>query len=179
MLSEQEIIHGCRSNDRAAQRRLYDLYAGKMHVVCLRYARTTAEAEDILQEAFIKVFEKIGTFRQECPLSVWIKRIVVNTALNHVRTYHRWQDTVDAETVEGEIEDEHSGVSGFHFQELLQLVRELPTGCQTVFSLYAIEGYQHNEIAQLLNISEGTSKSQYSRARMLLQRMLTDKMATK
>lgn len=176
MVSEEELIQGCRHNDRVSQRRLYDLYAGKMHVVCLRYARTTAEAEDILQDSFIKVFEKIGTFRHECPLGVWIKRIVINTALNHVRTYQRFQNTVDAESVEGELEDDQAGISGIYFQELLKVVRQLPLGCQTVFNLYAIEGYQHNEIAKLLNISEGTSKSQYARAKQLLQRMLTDKM---
>lgn len=175
MISEQELIQGCINNERLAQRRLYDLFAGKMYVVCLRYARTTAEAEDMLQDAFVKVFEKIGQFRQECPLNSWIKRIVINTALNQVRTYHRWQDTVDAAEIEGELEDEQAGITGLQFEELLQLVRKLPMGCQTVFNLYAIEGYQHNEIAKILGISEGTSKSQYARARSLLQRALTEK----
>jgi RNA polymerase sigma factor (sigma-70 family) len=172
MRSEKELLEGCLNHERIAQRQLYEQLAGKMYVVCLRYAQTTAEAEDILQEAFIKVFEKIHTFRQECPLSAWVKRIVVNTALNHVRSRPPVQEQVETDAVEDSLEDEHSSLASLQLQELLELIKQLPSGCQTIFNLYAIEGYQHNEIAQLLGISEGTSKSQYSRAKMLLRQML-------
>jgi RNA polymerase sigma-70 factor (ECF subfamily) len=171
-MSEQALIDGCIAKNRMAQRQLYEQYAGKLLVVCNRYSHTSAEAEDILQDAFIKIFEKIGSFRQECPLGAWLKRIVVNTALNAVRSRNIWEDYTEVFLTENQIIEEKTSLSHLHFQELIALIRKLPKGCQTVFNLYAIEGYQHNEIAELLAISEGTSKSQYARARTLLQVML-------
>lgn len=169
--NDHELVIGCRRNDRVSQRRLYDAYAGRMMVVCLRYVKSRDEAEDILQESFIKVFEKIDTFRFECPLSAWIKRIVVNTALNFLRDNRRYRFAEELETVQDEVTATVS--DDLNWKDLLQLVQDLPPGCRTVFNLYAIEGYQHQEIAEMLGISEGTSKSQYSRAKSLLQRMLT------
>lgn len=179
MLNEQELIKGCLNHERTAQRQLYESLSGRMYVVCLRYAQTTAEAEDILQESFIKVFEKISTFRQECPLTAWVKRIVINTALNHVRGRPPVDEFVEAISIEDSIEDEHSSLASLHLKELLELIQRLPQGCQTIFNLYAIEGYQHNEIAKMLNLSEGTSKSQYARARMLLRAMIEERKSVK
>ena len=171
-MSEQELIDGCIANNRAAQSRLYELYAGKLLVVCNRYSRTSAEAEDILQDAFVKIFNKVATFRQECPLAAWLKRIVVNTALNAVRNRNIWEEYSEIYLTDNQIIDEKTSLSHLHFQELIALIRKLPKGCQTIFNLYAIEGYQHNEIAEMLGINQGTSKSQYARARTLLQAML-------
>ncbi|MBL3657414.1 RNA polymerase sigma factor [Fulvivirga sediminis] len=168
MISENDLVEGCRKGDRGSQRQLYDLYSKKMMAVAMRYSKFDQEAEDIIQEAFIKIFDKISTFRGESRLDFWIKRIVVNTALNHQRSKLYLFPMTDINDVTF-TEDSDFSLSDFNFKELLKMIQRLPAGCQTVFNLYAIEGYTHKEIAEELNISEGTSKSQYSRARALLQ----------
>jgi len=170
MLSDQELIDGCKKNQKSFQKALYDRFCRKMLVVCLRYSRTTAEAEDILQEAFVKVFNGIKDFRQESKLETWITRIMVNTALNFQRKKLYLFPMVDIYEVD--LPDNEISVSGVHFTQLLEMIQSLPQGCQIVFNLFAIEGYNHKEIAEMLGISEGTSKSQYSRARTLLQEKL-------
>jgi RNA polymerase sigma factor (sigma-70 family) len=170
MLSEQELIDGCRKGDSAYQQALYERYCRKMMVVCLRYSKTTAEAEDILQEAFVKIFHALKDFRQESKLETWITRIMVNTALNSQRKKLYLYPMVDVEKID--VPQDEVSVSGIHFTQLLEMVQSLPQGCQVVFNLFAIEGYNHKEIAGLLGISEGTSKSQYARARSLLQAKL-------
>ena len=170
MLSEQELIDGCRKGDRAFQQALYERYCSKMMVVCLRYSKTTAEAEDILQEAFVKIFHALKDFRQESKLETWITRIMVNTALNSQRKKLYLYPMVDVEKID--VPEEEVSISGIHFMQLLEIIQSLPQGCQVVFNLFAIEGYNHKEIAELLGISEGTSKSQYARARSLLQAKL-------
>ncbi len=171
MLTEQELIEGCRKKDRAAQRVLYDRYCRKMMVLCLRYSKTTAEAEDILQEGFVKVFNAIANFRQEAKLETWITRIMVNTALNVQRKKLYLYPMVDVE--EMELPENEVSISGIHFKQLLEMIQSLPQGCQIVFNLFAIEGYSHKEIAEQLGISEGTSKSQFARAKSLLQQKLS------
>ena len=170
MLSEQELIDGCRKGSRSFQKALYEGYCRKMMVVCLRYSRTTAEAEDILQEAFVKVFHGIKNFRGESKLETWITRIMVNTALNSQRKKLYLFPMVDVEEID--IPEDEVSISDINFSQLLEMIQTLPQGCQIVFNLFAIEGYNHKEIAELLGISEGTSKSQYSRARSLLQQKL-------
>ena len=170
MLSEQELIDGCRKDAQSSQKALYDRYCRKMMAVCLRYSRTTAEAEDILQEGFIKVFHGIKNFRQESKLETWITRIMVNTALNFQRRKLYLFPMVDIEEID--VPEEEVSLTGMNFAQLLEMVQSLPQGCQIVFNLFAIEGYNHKEIAGMLGISEGTSKSQYSRARSLLQEKL-------
>jgi len=170
MLGEQELIDGCRKGDRTSQRALYDRFCRKMMVVCLRYSKSSAEAEDILQEAFVKVFQGIKDFRQESKLETWITRIMVNTALNAQRKKLYLFPMVDVE--ETNLTEEEISISGIHFQELLEMIQALPQGCQVVFNMFAIEGYSHKEIAEMLGVSEGTSKSQYARARSLLQNRL-------
>ena len=160
--------------DRAAQHELYQQYAAQMMVVCLRYCRCREDAEDVLQEAFIKVFSHIDKFRQDSHLAYWIKRIVINTALNHHRKSVYLYPHLDIDEVH-HLGTEDPTLSGFQFQELLNILQSLPQGCQVVFNLHAIEGYKHREIAKLLNISEGTSKSQYARARSLVKEMITKK----
>lgn len=170
MLNEQELIDGCRKGDRSMQRALYERYSRKMIVVCLRYSKTTAEAEDILQEGFVKVFQGIKNFRQESKLETWITRIMVNTALNQQRKKLYLFPMVDVEELD--LPEDEVSISSIHFTQLLEMIQSLPQGCQIVFNLFAIEGYNHKEIAALLQISEGTSKSQYARARSLLQQKL-------
>ena len=171
MLTEQELIDGCRNANRVAQKALYERYCRKMMTVCLRYSKTTAEAEDILQEAFVKIFNAIKDFRQESKLETWITRIMVNTALKVQRRKLYLYPMVDVEELE--LPEEEVSISGIHFTQLIEMIQALPQGCQVVFNLFAIEGYSHKEIAEQLGISEGTSKSQFARAKSLLQQRIT------
>lgn len=170
MLQEAELIDQCKKGKRASQRALYEMYCQKMMVVCMRYAKSIGEAEDILQEGFIKVFQHIKNFRSEATLSTWITRIMINTALNANRKKLYLYPMVDVGDVKIPVAD--SGIDQLHFNELLEMIQSLPAGCQVVFNMFAIDGYGHKEIAEELGISEGTSKSQYARARQLLQRMI-------
>ncbi|WP_245328317.1 RNA polymerase sigma factor [Hymenobacter aquaticus] len=170
-MTEAEIIDGCLAGSRAMQKQLYDRFAGKMMAVCLRYAQTTFEAEDVLQEGFITVFSNLRNFRRECPLEFWIRRIMVNAALRQ----HRRNAPLVAVS-EGEYPEELAGeeftLSNYAFEEMLALVQELAPRYRMVFNLFAIEGYGHKEIGELMGISEGTSKSQYARARAILKTKL-------
>lgn len=174
MYAEEELVEGCARGDRRFQRALYERFAGGMYVVCCRYCPGQQEAEDVLQEAFIKVFEKIGAFRKESSLAWWIKRIVVNTALNANRSKLYLYPMVDVQDLQ-EASEQENGLQAYSHQELLEIIRALPDGCRVIFNLYAIEGYKHHEIAEMLQISEGTSKSQYARARSLLRERLEQK----
>lgn len=168
MLGEKELIQGCARGDRASQKALYERYCRKMMVVCQRYCRSTQEAEDTLQEGFIKIFKSIGEFRAESKLETWITRIMINTALNSQRQKLYLMPMVDVTEISLP-EREEVSLSGFHLDELINMVQTLPDGCRVVFNLFAIEGYGHQEIAKMLEISEGTSKSQYNRAKTLLK----------
>lgn len=168
MQSEKSLIERCIKEEGKAQKELYHLYAPSMMVVAMRYSKSDQEAEDALQEAFIKVFDKLETYRGEIGLKFWIKRIVVNTALNQQRSKLYMFPMVDISDVQENNERDIS-LADFHFKELLTFIQALPAGCQAIFNLYAIEGYTHQEIAELLNVSVGTSKSQYSRAKLLLR----------
>lgn len=170
MLNENELIDGCRKGNRASQKALYDRFCKKMMVVCLRYSKSSPEAEDILQEGFVKVFQGLEGFRQDAKLETWMTRIMVNTALNHHRKKLYLYPMVDVEEID--LPQSEVSLSGIHFTQLLEMIQALPQGCQVVFNLFAIEGYSHKEIAELVGISEGTSKSQYARARSLLQERL-------
>lgn len=169
--TEAELIDGCLRGRQLAQKLLYDKYAGKMMAVCLRYAQTTFEAEDVLQEGFLTVFRTLGSFRRECPLEFWIRRIMVNAALRQHRRNASLVAVSDGDYPET-LSSEEFTLSNFNFHELLAMVQELAPRYRMVFNLYAIEGYTHREIGELLTISEGTSKSQYSRARVILQTKL-------
>lgn len=172
MLEDRKLVGACQSNDRLAQRQLYERFAGRMFAVCLRYTKNADDAQDVLQDGFVKIFDKITTFRFECPLEMWVKTVMVNTALSFLRKEQKWHNSSDVDFVANDEANPDAVLSGFGYEQLLQFVRELPIKCQTVFNLYAIEGYQHQEIALLLGISEGTSKSQYSRAKQLLKNKL-------
>jgi RNA polymerase sigma factor (sigma-70 family) len=168
---EQELVQGCIAGKRSMQKMLYDLYAKKMMAVCLRYSKTSFEAEDVMQEAFIKVFEHIKNFKGECPLEFWIRKIMVNTALKHHRKMMHVSSLAETEKLQ-EVPEEEFILSGYNYEDLLRMIQSLAPRYQLIFNLYAIEGYSHKEIAEMLDISEGTSKSQYSRARAILRNML-------
>ena len=168
MLEYKELIEACVRGDRMAQRNLYDIFSKRMFMVCLRFTKSQQEAEDVLQDSFIKVFSNLKSYRGDSRLDYWIKRIVVNTALNSQRNKLYMYPMMDIDDVKNDY-DHSKTLSGFQLDELLSMIRELPTGCQTVFNLFAIEGYSHKEIAKMLEVSEGTSKSQFSRARKLLR----------
>jgi RNA polymerase sigma factor (sigma-70 family) len=172
MVSDEELIKGCKNGKHSAYEILYKKYAGRMMAIAMRYANTTFEAEDIVQDAFIKVFEKISSYESKGSFEGWLKRVVVNTAINH---YHKTAKERFREEYENlEIEDTgiEESISRISNDELLQIIKELPKGYNLVFNLYAIEGYTHIEIAEMLEISEGTSKSQLSKARQMLKKLL-------
>ena len=171
--NEEWLIAECSRGNAKSQRLLYEKYASKMYVVALRYSKTTFEAEDILQESFIKIFNHIHEFQADCPLEFWIKRIVINTSLKQNRRKLDKARMEDVSTMPDEPSEEIE-FSNYNFQQLLQLIQRLAPGYQLIFNLYAIEGYKHKEIAEMLDITEGTSKSQYARAKTLLQKMLLE-----
>ncbi|MCU7548648.1 RNA polymerase sigma factor [Chitinophagaceae bacterium LB-8] len=168
MRNEADLIEGCIRGDRKMQYELYERFAPKMFGVCLRYASNNEEAEDILQEGFIKVFKKIGSYRSEGSFEGWIRRIFVNTAIEHFRRKVHLQPITEKEesTVEGKY---LSILDTLAEKDIVQLVQQLSPGYRTVFNMYVIEGYSHKQIAEELGISEGTSKSQLSRAKQILQ----------
>lgn len=172
-LTEIELIKACIQEDAAAQKALFVHYSNRMYGVCLRYARNQADAEDILQEAFIKVFGKLGQFKFEGSFEGWIRKIVVNTALKKY-TLQRYEKELTG--YEWKEKDEGSSdpaaYGNITQKELLELINQLPDGYRMVFNLYVIEGYQHEEIAELLGIQPGTSRSQLVKARAMLQKQL-------
>ncbi|OQA00548.1 MAG: ECF RNA polymerase sigma-E factor [Bacteroidetes bacterium ADurb.Bin408] len=170
MLGDAELIEGCLSQDTKAQRMLYNKYASTMFGICLRYCKHRAEAEDILQEAFVKIFTHLKTYRNEGSFEGWLKRIVVNTALNYYKSQLKrcFNEVID-ERHESLTSSEFVPGNDISAEELLKLINSLADGYRIVFNLYAVEGYSHKEIAAMLNISENTSKSQLSRARGILQ----------
>lgn len=167
-LTIDNLLEGCKRNDRKAQELLYQSLASKMLGVCVRYAKDSFEAEDILQTGFVKVFQKISEFRSDGSFEGWIRRIMVNTAIEVYRKNQRTLNVVDI----GNVYDEPQSmfdITGLETKDLLKLIQQLPDGYRVVFNMYVIEGYSHKEIGEQLAISEGASKSQLSRARALLR----------
>lgn len=171
-MDDKSLAEACVNGDYRAQKNLYQLYAPQMMGICMRYSADIADAEDILQEGFIKVYEHMSSFSGTGALGGWIRRIMINTALQRYRENKNIQlvrlddSALHLQEVSEEV------LSSMHANELMIKIQRLPVGFRTVFNLYAIEGYKHHEIAELLGISEGTSKSQYSRSRALLRVMI-------
>lgn len=174
-MTDEQIVEGCIKKNAIAQKHLYEKFVRKMMGVCLRYADSTEEAEDVVQNGFISVFENISSFRGTGPLEGWIRRIMVNTALTNIRKNKKLKQNIELESVEFMLPSTSQSSESFEAQDLLKIIQTLPTGFKTVFNLYAIEGYSHKEIAEMLNISEGTSKSQYSRAKAHLQKLIPER----
>ena len=171
---EEELINGCMQRERTAQKHLYEFYSSKMYALCYRYVRNPMEAEDILVTAFMKVFDKIDQFKREGSFEGWIRRIVVNEALTHLRRNRTMYLETDLEAADREPDYDQLG-DHLEAEDLLNMIQEMPAGYRIVFNMYAIDGYSHKEIAEQLGISENTSKSQLSRARTYLQKMLVDR----
>ncbi len=167
-MTEHDIIQGCIKENRLCQRELFNRYAGKMMTVCLRYARHRMEAEDLLQDAFIKIYDNLSRFEGKGSFEGWIRRIVVNTALKNASRHSFQKEHIGTENII-ETGEDPSVFSKLTEDEILKLVQQLPDGYRYVFNLYCIEGYSHKEIADSLNIEESTSRSQLVKARNMLQ----------
>lgn len=167
-----ELIAGCQLGNRKAQELLYKFFAAKMLGVCMRYATDKMEAEDMLQNGFIKVFGKISDFKGEGSFEGWVRRIMVHTSIEFYRKHHKMLQLVEMDLA-GEGQLVHTvAANSLEAKDLLAMIQTLPPGYRLVFNLYALEGYSHREIGEMLNISEGASKSQLSRARTILKEMV-------
>ncbi len=170
---EEDLIDACRRGDRQAQRWLFDRYSSRMHGLSLRYVKHPMQAEDVVVMAFTKVFRKIDQFKGEGSFEGWIRRIVVNEALGALRKSRAMMIETDLEKAERE-PDYNRLEDHLQVEDLLKIISELPPGYRVIFNMYAIDGYSHREIAEQLGITENTSKSQLSRARAYLQRVLAE-----
>jgi len=173
MMGDQQLIKLCARHDRKAQQELYDKYSGLLLGVCLRYAADRAEAEDILQDSFLKIFFNIKDYTGSGSFTGWLRKVTVNTAITHYHKNFKYRYHVDIE----EFVSVETGTTSFeedffNSEELIRVLNELPTGFRMVFNLYAVEGYKHKEIAEMLGIDTNTSKSQYSRAKAALRSKL-------
>ncbi|MDX2285757.1 MAG: sigma-70 family RNA polymerase sigma factor [Bacteroidia bacterium] len=169
--SEAELVEGCQREDPKWQRLLYQQYYRLMFGVCLRYTDNRDDAQDILQEGFVKAFRNIRHFRSEGSFEGWLRRIMIHACIEHYRRKSRYF-MVDIEEAR-QVGFEADALAALSRDEILGLIRELPPGYRTVFNLYAVEGYSHQEISEMLNISVGTSKSQLARAKKVLQDRIT------
>lgn len=167
----RNIINGCLKGNRRDQELLYRRHAPKLYAVCMQYSGNDEEARDILQEGFIKIFENLNHYKYEGNFEGWMRRIIVNTALEKFRSRHNLYRVDDIDQIpELDAEPDSEDYSGLDAEDLMEIIRELPPKYRMVFNLFAIEGYSHKEIGQMVNISEGTSKSNLARARIILQR---------
>jgi RNA polymerase sigma-70 factor (ECF subfamily) len=171
VLSDSDLVKGCLKGEQKCQSLFYQKFARKMYGVCVRYCTDPENVEDVLQDGFIKVFGKLKSYRFEGSLEGWVRRIIVNNAIDSIKITPVMVKYEDVDESEFEIENENV-IDDMAAEEVLNLINELPLGCRLVFNMYVIEGYNHNEISEILEISVGTSKSQLSRARKLLQEKL-------
>lgn len=175
-MNHEQLVKKCLEKDSLAQKQLFDSFSRKMMGVCLRYTKDAEEAQDVLQIGFVKVFEKLHLFNSEGSLEGWIRKVVINCALDQIRKNKKFENNIDLDTVDYQLPSENENVLGqLSVNDLLKIIQAMPTGFRTVFNMYAIEGYSHQEIADQLNISINTSKSQYSRARVYLQKIIEKK----
>ncbi|MDG1262509.1 MAG: RNA polymerase sigma factor [Flavobacteriales bacterium] len=175
MTDLREIIDGCKRNKGKYQDMLYARYSKMLYGTCLRYTRNSFDAEDVLQEGFVKIFKNIGMYSQDKPFEGWIRKIMINTAITHYRKHlkHAYHDDVtESHDLSADLgPDQHCDYTK---EELMAAINKLPSGYKMVFNMYVIEGYKHKEIADALSIDINTSKSQLSRAKKHLQRELAE-----
>ena len=174
-MTEEAMLNGCLHNDAAAQQELYYRYSPKMLSVCYRYAKSREDAEDMLQEGFIKVFTQIRKFQSRGALEGWIRKIMVHTCINNLKKNKKFSESVDIIHASGVQVREESIPSIVQAKQVVECIRILPIGYRTVLNLYAIEGYSHKEISIMLDIEESTSRSQYTRAKAMLEDILIKK----
>ena len=175
MTTESEIIKGCQAHKASAQEKLYALYSRRMMAICLRYTNSRFEAEDIFHEAFLKVFRNINAW-QGGSFEGWMRRIFVNTAINHYHQNKKYFDHVDSAHAENSLSASDNVISTLATQELLGLINGMPDGYKLIFNLHVVEGYSHTEIAELLSIAEGSSKSQLSKAKAHLKKLIENRL---
>jgi len=171
-MSDDELVELCLNKDVKAQKLLFQSFAPKMMGVCLRYANSSTEAEDMLQEGLIKVYEKLNMYSGKGSLEGWIRKIVVNTALDIIRKNKKRKFNTSIDEVEFSLKKEQYIIEDLTANELMKILQTIPIGYRTVFNMYAIEGYSHKEIADEMGISVSTSKSQLSRARAVLKSII-------
>ncbi len=169
---EDTLLAGCLQDNPIAQRELYNLYSPKMLGVCYRFAHSREDAEDMLQESFIRIFSQISSFRNLGSFEGWIRKIVVHTCINFLKKNKKFKEIFDIDFAIGIPDKQESVSSLLQAKQVVECIRLLPLGYRTVLNLYAIEGCSHREIADLLEIEESTSRSQYTRAKVMLQQML-------
>ena len=169
-----QLLKKLKKNEKKAQKRLYDQYSSLMLGICMRYTRDRSEAEDVLQEGFLKIFVNINQYSGKGSFEGWMKRIMVNTAITFYNQNLKHHHHKDIDEIHETIDDQKSCDSEFTHDELLNVIKELPDGYRMVFNMYAVEGYKHKEIAEMLGVDVNTSKSQYSRAKKMIQRKLHD-----
>lgn len=174
-MTDEAIIEGCSRNDASSQRELYLKYSPKMLSVCYRFSQNREDAEDMLQEGFIKIYTQIHTFRNQGSFEGWIRRIIVHTCINHLKKNKKFAESVDLIHA-GSIQTREDAVPSIvQAKQIVECIRLLPLGYRTVLNLFAIEGYAHREIADMLDIEESTSRSQYTRAKQMLEDILVKK----
>ncbi|MDR2147770.1 MAG: sigma-70 family RNA polymerase sigma factor [Tannerella sp.] len=175
-MEEKQLVKGCVEGERKAQKALYDRYSPQMMSVCLRYMKDKEDARDLLQEGFILVFSNIARFRGESTLGTWVRKIFVNEALNMLRRQDVLQETVDMEDDMFKDVMDETVISQMSAAELMDYVKSLPESFRAIFNLFAVEGYSHREIGEMLGIPENTARSKYMRARLRLQKMILNGM---
>jgi RNA polymerase sigma factor (sigma-70 family) len=171
-LNERDLVIACQRHDPKAQTAFYNLYKGRLLGVCRRYARTEAEAEDIFQDAFVKIFNNLHTLEKPESVAYWVKSSVIRTAIDHYRQSQKEKNNVDYDTVINEPQLEPSIFENLNREQVLAVINELPDGYRVVVNLFLVDGYSHAEIGTMLGLSEGTSKSQLSRAKEILRTKL-------
>ncbi len=174
-LSERHLIEKCIKGDRSAQKAIYDMLAPKMFSVCIRYAGQRDTAEDLLQDGFVTLFSRLDSYKGNGSFEGWARRIFINTALMYLRKKDALKMSEDIDNARNLASEYTSQIQDIGYQELMKLIMTLPTGFRTVFNLYVLEGYSHKDIAEMLDISETTSRTQLSRARVWLQNRIREK----
>lgn len=172
-ISENNLLVECRKGNPNAQKALYEQYKVPLFRVCLRYAKDRPEAEDMLQDGFVKIFSDLHQYKGEGALGGWLRRVVVNIALQHIRKHKKFENTVDLEQATELPQTQEVATANLNAEALTKMIQKLPAGYRTVFNLYVVEGYSHQEIADLLGVNVNTSKSQLSKAKATLRTMIT------
>lgn len=171
-MTDYHLINGCLQKEPLAQRTLFNTYGPKMLGVCYRFAQNKEDAEDMLQESFIKVYQQIHSFQSKGSFEGWIRKIVVHTCINILKKHKKFKETIEVDYAGGLMAKEESIASLLQSKQIIESIRLLPMGYRTVLNLYAIEGYSHKEVGELLEIGESTSRSQYTRAKSMLETIL-------
>jgi RNA polymerase sigma factor (sigma-70 family) len=175
IVPESDLIKGCLNKDRKMQEMLYHRFSSKMYAVCLRYCKDTDDAQDLLQDGFVKIFKNLEKFRGEGSFEGWIRRIFVNTSIEHFRKSVKKFSVTDSQEVTVE-DPSWNALDNLAEKDVVKMIQQLSPGYRQVFNMYVIEGYAHKDIGEILGISEGTSKSQLARAKAILKKMAEEKL---